>query len=181
MIALAAKCASGDERAWADLVQIFQPAVLTTIRSCGLTGALAEDLCQVTWLRAFQNIHKLRDPSKIRPWLVTVAKRETLRHFRPSARIKIDLEGQKVLHIRDPRFTPEEALVACAELASIREAVRALPTDHLDLLNRLFADPPQSYDQISVELGIPRGSIGPTRQRIIKRLRKDLRASHTSS
>ena len=37
-----------------------------------------------------------------------------------------------------------------------------------------MADPPMSYDEISARLGIPKGSIGPTRARILEQLRTQL-------
>jgi DNA-directed RNA polymerase specialized sigma24 family protein len=41
----------------------------------------------------------------------------------------------------------------------------------------LMADPPASYEEISDQLGVPVGSIGPTRGRCLARLRVLLQAS----
>ena len=53
----------------------------------------------------------------------------------------------------------------------MREALAELPTDRRRLLELLVADPPASYDEISRTLGIPIGSIGPTRARALTQLR----------
>ena len=47
-----------------------------------------------------------------------------------------------------------------------------LPEKRRELLLLLLADPPLSYDEISARLGIPRGSIGPTRARALEQLRE---------
>src|SRR5205823_3806329 len=59
--------------------------------------------------------------------------------------------------------------------AELRDALRRA-LDRLDqpcreLLLLLMADPPLSYDEISHVLGLPHGSIGPTRARCLAKLR----------
>ena len=54
---------------------------------------------------------------------------------------------------------------------ALREAMRELAPQGRELLRLLMVDPPMSYDQISVLMGIPKGSIGPTRARILDKLR----------
>jgi DNA-directed RNA polymerase specialized sigma24 family protein len=52
-----------------------------------------------------------------------------------------------------------------------------LPWRWQRLLELLMADPPVSYADISDELGLPIGSIGPTRARSLARLRILLEAA----
>ena len=52
-----------------------------------------------------------------------------------------------------------------------------LPWRWQRLMEMLMADPPASYAEISDELGLPVGSIGPTRGRCLARLRVLLEAS----
>ncbi len=63
--------------------------------------------------------------------------------------------------------------------AQIREAVSLLPRQYQKLLVLLMADPPVSYAEISSQLGIPIGSIGPTRALVLERLRKLLSTATT--
>ena len=42
------------------------------------------------------------------------------------------------------------------------------------LITMLFADPPPSYAEISASLAVPVGSIGPTRCRLLDKLRRAL-------
>ena len=55
-------------------------------------------------------------------------------------------------------------------------AVDRLSPAQRALVALLLTDPPMSYDQISAALAMPRGSVGPTRLRILRRLRTELAA-----
>jgi DNA-directed RNA polymerase specialized sigma24 family protein len=59
----------------------------------------------------------------------------------------------------------------------VRDAMSRLPTRWQRLLELLMADPPVSYAEISDQLGVPVGSIGPTRGRCLAQLRVLLQAS----
>ena len=66
----------------------------------------------------------------------------------------------------------EHDLPAAERHAALREAFGQLPPGCQQLLALLTADPPVSYAEISVRLGIPVGSIGPTRRRCLDKLRR---------
>ena len=71
----------------------------------------------------------------------------------------------------------DEALLAGERARIVREAITHLPKRWQLLLELLMADPPASYAEISDELGLPIGSIGPTRSRCLAKLRVLLSAS----
>ena len=70
-----------------------------------------------------------------------------------------------------------ERLLADERAADVRKAIFHLPRQWQQLLGLLMADPPASYAEISDQLGLPVGSIGPTRGRCLARLRVLLQAS----
>jgi DNA-directed RNA polymerase specialized sigma24 family protein len=70
-----------------------------------------------------------------------------------------------------------ECLLADESAQVVRDALSRLPRRWQRLLELLMADPPVSYADISDELGLPIGSIGPTRGRCLARLRVLLQAS----
>ncbi|MEU5692481.1 sigma-70 family RNA polymerase sigma factor [Actinosynnema sp. NPDC020468] len=163
-------CRAGSASAWQQLIRMFNPLVWTVARSFGLSPADVEDVCQLTWLRVVEHIDTLREPDRVSAWIVTAARREALRHLMKSSKhvpvgepISVDVRSDE---------TPERALLADAERDRILTAIRMLPDEHQALLGMLMTDPPASYDAISGALGIARGSIGPTRRRIINRLRE---------
>jgi DNA-directed RNA polymerase specialized sigma24 family protein len=59
----------------------------------------------------------------------------------------------------------------------VRRALATLPEQHRRLIGLLASSPPPSYQEISAGLGMPTGSIGPTRKRILARLRAELEAA----
>ena len=67
---------------------------------------------------------------------------------------------------------PEDELLLAERHSALRAAVSDLPPGYRELIVLLTADPPVSYAEISARLGIPIGSIGPSRSRCLARLRR---------
>ncbi|GAA2576453.1 MULTISPECIES: RNA polymerase sigma factor [Streptomyces] len=168
-------CCAGDQAAWARLIQRHRAVVWTVARSHGLRPADCEDVCQVTWLRVIENIGSLNDPGRLGAWIVTTARREALRVSGSSGRYHLVDDLSEFTHETGHQTTPEETVLNRAEGDLVRKAVRHLPARHQALLGLLLRDPPMSYDAISVALAMPRGSIGPTRNRILRQARDFLR------
>jgi DNA-directed RNA polymerase specialized sigma24 family protein len=65
----------------------------------------------------------------------------------------------------------DDELLAAERHAALREAFADLPPSCQQLIALLIVDPPLPYAKISARLGIPVGSIGPTRSRCLDKLR----------
>ncbi|MEJ2888529.1 RNA polymerase sigma factor [Actinomycetospora aeridis] len=169
LAALVERCREGHAEAWRTVVDQLTPSVVAVGRSLGLSGRDCEDLCQSTWVHAVRAVDVLQQPERLRTWIVTVARREGIKqmlavsHQIPTEGVEEDREALD--------SGPEEAVLARAEDGRVRSAVRRLPPHHRELLALLLAEPAPSYDEIADRLDIPRGSIGPTRGRILRRLR----------
>jgi len=123
------------------------------------------------WLRLVEHLADLREPRALPGWLATTARHEGLRIIKRRARdVPADLGGTtfEVAEEHDPGA----ALVEDLRSQALREALLELPEKRRELLLLLLAEPPLSYDEISARLGIPRGSIGPTRARALEQLRE---------
>ena len=68
--------------------------------------------------------------------------------------------------------TADQELLTAERHAALHQALLELPADCQQLIALLTADPPVPYAQISARLGIPVGSIGPTRRRCLDKLRR---------
>ena len=66
----------------------------------------------------------------------------------------------------------DERLLADERARDVRDALARLPHRSQRLLEMLMADPPVPHAEISDRLGMPVGSIGPTRSRCLARLRR---------
>ncbi len=161
--------ADGDQAAWNRLVELYNGLVWSVARGFRLAPADASDVVQTTWLRLVEHLGRLQEPERVGAWLATTARRECLRTLRLSAR-QVPTETEL---LPDPGT---EAPLAAGLLASERD--RALWTAFAGLSERcqallrlLVADPPPSYEDVGAALDMPIGSIGPTRQRCLERLR----------
>jgi DNA-directed RNA polymerase specialized sigma24 family protein len=76
----------GDQEAWDHLVDRFAPAVWDAARRCGLSTADAARVSQATWLRLLEHLHWIDQPESIGAWLVTAARRESVRLLRLTGR-----------------------------------------------------------------------------------------------
>jgi RNA polymerase sigma factor (sigma-70 family) len=160
-------CLDGNEAAWSELVEKYQRLVLSVARRCGLTDADADDVFQIVFTTLFRRLEGLRDQTRLSSWLITTTYREAWR-LGKSVQRHVALD-EAVIDI----VTPPVDLVAQAEREQIvREAMRRLDDRCRELLSALFlsADQPR-YDEIARRVGMPVGSIGPTRGRCLQKLR----------
>lgn len=178
---LIALCRAGEAAAWNTLVERFQRLIYTVPRRARLSEAEAADVFQETFTRLFEHLHRLDDPSRVRAWLVTTARRETLRMLRQAALVASPAaaEPQDADDGTDPleRIAgadplPEDMLGEIQQHDLLRRAFERLGERCRSLLDALFLqDPPQAYELVSARLGLAMGSIGPTRARCLGELR----------
>jgi RNA polymerase sigma factor (sigma-70 family) len=140
-------------------------------RGFKLCPADVDDVVQETWLAAFRHLNRLDQPAAIGGWLAVIARREALRVLQ--RRTQEDLSPDPPELPQPPEDTPETDVVVAEERALVRTAVRRLPERQRVLVETLIREPAPSYTEVSRSLGIPIGSIGPTRDRAIERLRRD--------
>ncbi len=173
---LVGRAAAGDRQAWERLVDQYARLIWAITRDHKLGESDAADVAQVTWLRLLEHIHCLEHPERVGSWLATTARHECLRNL--AARKKVVLTDEDHIPQDAPARQPEidERLLAAERAQTVRDALSYLPPRWQQLLHLLMADPPASYTEISDQLGLPVGSIGPTRQRCLARLRKLLYA-----
>ena len=173
IIDLVTRAAKGDMHAWDALVDRFVPLIWSICRRYRLADADAEDVGQNVWLQLVGHLDKIRDPAALPGWLATVTRRECLRVLgatqgRLAARYVMSAE----IIADEQSGTAEQELLAAERHAALREALAGLPPSDQRLIALLLEDPPVPYAEISAQLGIPVGSIGPTRRRCLDKLRR---------
>ena len=173
VINLVMRARNGDEQAWDELVERYAPLVWSICRSHRLSRADAEDVSQIVWLQLVNQLGKIRDPAALPGWLATTAQRECGRLWRAAHRSHAAGQVQDAENIPDNRAgTTDQELLLAERHAALREAFTQLPPGCQQLIALLIQDPPVPYAQISATLGIPVGSIGPTRSRCLDKLRR---------
>jgi RNA polymerase sigma factor (sigma-70 family) len=168
---LVARARGGDRQAWDALVERYAPLIWSICRKYRLGRADADDVGQNVWVRLVDQLSKLRDPAALPGWLATTTHRECWRVSRAcygSVAFELDTEN-----IPDEQAeAADHELLAAERQAALREAFTDLPPAGQQLMALLIADPPLPYAEVSARLGIPVGSIGPTRSRYLDRMRR---------
>jgi len=160
---------AGDPVAWEQIVRRYEPAVAAMVSSYRLQEADARDATQRTWLRMLECHQQIREPEALGGWLKTTARRECLRILDEQRRHDPLPEGAE---FSDTGVDVERAVVDHDQARHLRRLLATLPARSFALLSSLFQDDPPGYAQLSADTGIPVGSIGPTRARALRRLRR---------
>jgi len=164
--------ASGDHDAWEALVARYERLVWSVPRSHRLADADAADVFQTTWLRLLEHLDDLRNPDALSGWLATTARNECLRVLRHQDR-QVPTEDDRIPEESMPAPV-DEGLLSAERDAALWRAFAKLSSRCQALLRMLAEDPPPSYDDVSYALGMPVGSIGPTRGRCLDSLRRGI-------
>jgi len=173
VIDLVARARNGDRSAWDALVDRYGPLIWSICRRYQLDRTDAEDVGQAIWLRLVEQLDNLREPASLPGWLATTTRRECYRVRRARCRQAAADQAPDAENLSDEQAaTAEDELLVAERHAALRAAFSDLPPSCQQLLALLIADPPVPYAEISGRLGIPIGSIGPTRSRGLERLRR---------
>jgi len=162
--------AGGDARAWEALVGCFSTLVWTIARSYRLNPSDAADVNQVVWLRLVEHLGNIRQPDRLGAWLASVTRHECLRTLRGAEREVPTADDLDVSH-DSCELEVDQRLLAGDLNAALWRAFGTLPERWQALLRILMSSPSASYEEVAAALDMPIGSIGPTRQRCLERLR----------
>jgi RNA polymerase sigma factor (sigma-70 family) len=174
---LVKSAAAGHRMGWDALVREFGGLLWAIARAYRLCESDAADVVQVTWLRLLEHLHDLTDPARVGSWLATTARRECLRVLR-SAKRNVPF-AEDVRRDEPLDALPGDALLIAERDRALWRSFGRLRGSDQALLRLLMADPRPSYDEISLALDMPIGSIGPTRARALERLQRELGSEGT--
>jgi RNA polymerase sigma factor (sigma-70 family) len=180
------RCKAGESAAWSTLVRRYQRLMYTIPLRAGLGEAMAADVFQATFARLFENLDRIKDGARVRAWLVTTARRETLALLEQQRRRaeqswnagEADLDEDPVAQLPDVAPGFEDQLAELQEHDRLRRAVDGLDPRSRQFVELAFLqDVPLSYGELASRLNIAEGSIGPTRARCLEKLRRLLDSS----
>ncbi|WP_246148631.1 RNA polymerase sigma factor [Nonomuraea turkmeniaca] len=163
--------AGGDRSAWDELESRFGPLMWAVARACGLGPADAADVVQGAWLRLLQHLESIKDPAAVGGWLATTVRREALLLLRKD---RPRVYSSEV--VEDP--DPAAAVLETDGRQLLWKSVSALHEPCRTLLQLVAID--LGSRQTAMRLGLPMGSIGPTRARCLERLRTLISAQETA-
>ena len=157
-------CLSGDQDSWNDLIDRYQRLIYSVARALCQSRDDEADVFQHVCLQLYQRLPELRDHDTLPAWLITVTRRHVVAL----------LNSRRPLVPLDDNHPDAEIHIGWIENEHIVErAMLDLPERCRSLIDLLYLHPAQlSYAAIAERLGMPVSSIGPTRARCLKKLRK---------
>lgn len=184
--ALVLACRRGDEAAWETLYKRYKRLIYSIPHHAGLSEDLAAEVFQEVFRQLVEQLDRIEQPARIRAWMVTIARRETLRILRHgrhgnSSVPFTDEEAGDETDFDDPPDgspLPDDLLMRLETQHLVHQTVLSLDERCRRLLTLLFyctETPP--YAEIAAALGVSEGSIGPTRARCLEKLRHLLEKS----
>jgi RNA polymerase sigma factor (sigma-70 family) len=167
------RCRDQDPGAWNEIVERHRRLVYSVPLRLGLPADEASEVFQGVFESLLRNLDQLRETERISSWLYTAARRLSLRRL--SALRRQGREENREEEVLEQVATQEGSVSDRLEEAERRGHLLRLVENISErcraLLEALFLDPDEpDYDAIALRLRIPRGSIGPTRQRCLAKL-----------
>jgi RNA polymerase sigma factor (sigma-70 family) len=172
------RCQQGNAGAWQQVLNKYERLVYSIPLRYGLSRDDAADIAQNTFTILIESLDTLAEDSRLGAWLATVARRHTWRLLERNRRevASEGLEGTDLveravlLGKSDADSIEHWELTELLDtgLSQIGESCRKL------LLALYFQPETSSYAEVAARLDMPLGSIGPTRARCLKRLRRVL-------
>ena len=167
---IVASAAAGDELAFARIVAAHDDDMVRVAYLVTTDVGLAHEAVQAAWLIAWRKLRTLRDPERLRPWLVSVAANE----------------ARQILRRRKRRTIAEIPIDSIAGAAATGAA--ALPVEQrLDLANAVRRLSPEdrsivamrygvglTSDEIGRAIGLSPPGVRSRLARSLSRLRKEL-------
>ena len=165
---LVSRCRNGDQAAWNELVERFSRYVYAIcFQAFRLSQHDAEDVFQEVFARVYQHLERLRSDEAIRPWIAQLTRRLCIDRLRSGGR-----EGPAELDDLDSA-TLDETLAGLDEALTVRASLDAVGDPCRDILDRFFCRD-ESYQTMSLALGVPTGTIASRISRCLTKLRRQL-------
>lgn len=165
----------GESGAWVRFVERYERLVYSVPRRMGFDEADSEDIAQAAWVLIHRHLEHVRTPAALGSWLVTTTSREAARFGRSRQRRR-DIETETVRERPLAELElPDEEAARLEAVQAVRDAIEELDERCAQLLRCIDLEG-TSYKHAAVVLGMPAGSIGPTRMRCLARLLPGLQA-----
>lgn len=164
---LVARAVAGERDAFHALLDRHSAALLATLVATLGNRDDAREVFQETWLRAHQHLARLREPARLRAWLVTIALNLARARWRRPAEQGLD---------GDPPGSPiggGEELEHDEELAALRQAMAALPARQREVVD-LRVNHGLSHAEIARLLGISEEASRASHYQGLRRLKDAL-------
>ena len=164
---------AGDTRGLDEIVRELSPLLWHVARSQGVDRADVADVVQHSWLELVSRLDAIRSPSALTAWLVTTTKREA---WRVNRRRQTPVDPETLVDVDAEVPDPASGLIEDERDRVLWQAFQQLSDRCRELLRVVAMVERPDYAVVGEALGMPHGSIGPTRGRCLAKLRAMLLA-----
>ena len=161
---LVRRCLAGDEKAYRELVEMYQPRVHSLALRMVRRVEDAEDVTQETFVRMFRALDRYDQARSFGAWLFSIAARLAIdqirrRKIQPAPLTGRDKDDEEyTIDVEDPGPRPDEITAQREEEARTRALIESLPPhDRVVVLLRHQQD--LSYEEIAESLHLPLGTV----------------------
>lgn len=163
----------GCRRSMQEIIQLCEPHVRRQALGRAWRADHVDDIVQEVWLQLLQHADRIREPLSLLAWLTAVTRHAALHAgVRASKTVAKDLDDTP----SDEPSTEDAVVERCSRRQVgpvVRRALDRLDAPDRTLLELLNRSDRPCYREIGRQVGRPVGSLGPTRQRLLQRLRHD--------
>jgi RNA polymerase sigma factor (sigma-70 family) len=172
---LAEAATAGREDAIGELVTELSPLMWHVARGAGLSSGDAEDVLQTVWTQLVAHLGDIRTPAALTGWLVITTRRESWR-VRAAGRRQVPAEEDWLEALPEGKPGAEERVMIDDQRRALWAAIGKLTPACQEIMRTIAFVSRPDYARVAAALGIPRGSVGPTRGRCLAKLRAILAA-----
>jgi RNA polymerase sigma-70 factor (ECF subfamily) len=169
--ALVRAIAAGNARALDDLYARFGPGLLSYLTSLMNNRQVAEEVLQDVMLAVWNNAGSFRGDSKVRTWLLVIARNRAINMRRKYAPPVVSLDDNFDLSSGDT--TPLERIERSSQRQLLRQAINSLEASQREILDLVFFHQ-LSGQEVADILGINVGTVKSRLHRAKENLRRTL-------
>jgi RNA polymerase sigma factor (sigma-70 family) len=170
---LLCRAQQGDRRAVEELLRLSRPVIAKTARYRLNNPTDVEDVVQEVGLALLQSIDAIHSPQYLHAWLRSVTTRAACAIWRRSNRFVAQETFDDVCSGESTEDAALDGVMREAARHAVTGALEKLRPSERELLKLWSAVETPSYQTISDQVGRPIGSIGPTRKRLLTKLRQE--------
>lgn len=145
----------------------------TVLRARGVEVGALDEILQEVQVAAVKHADRLRDPSKVAPWLYRIAVTCALQHRRRLGRGKRLIERYAADQSEQFERDPLDWLLADEQRRIVREAITSLPPRDAELLLLKYTED-WSYRQLAEHLGVTMTTVESRLHRAREKMRQAL-------
>lgn len=168
---IVARALAGDEVAFAQIVAAHHHDMTRVGYLITGDADLADEAVQAAWAIAWRKLRSLREPERLRPWLMTVAANEARQLTRARRRRSVrEIAVEPMVELSDSRAG--DPSVRSAEVDLRNALLRLAPEDRMLIAMRYAVG--LSSTEIGLIVGMTGGGVRARLARLVVRLREDL-------